>query len=391
MQRPARALRPGRARAAGRQADDEFPLRLTTGRRLDEYNTGVQTGGLRLAACAAAKPSTSRRRTPSGTACARARSSASARGAALEVPVRIDDGLRPGLTFMTFHFPDEVATNLLTIDATDPKSGTAEFKATAIRIEPVELRWTSTPSRRPSDAVDRASDRRARLGGGAAIDADGRRRSAAAARRCDLLLPALHAVQDRIGWISRGALNYICRRLAVPPAEAVGRRHLLPSARHAAAPARRRARLRRHRLPHPRRRGAVRSAGARAGPGRRRPRRQQRELDAQSLPGPVRAGAGRARHRRRRGAANHHARARRGRRRGDCRAAGRSAGDGRHAGGRRDAGAALGAPGRSARPAPAGPHRPGRSHEPRRLPRQRRLPRAGARHRRWDRPASSPR
>ena len=43
--------------------------------------------------------------------------------------------LRPGLTFMTMHFQDEVAVNLLTIDATDPKSGTAEFKATAIRIE----------------------------------------------------------------------------------------------------------------------------------------------------------------------------------------------------------------------------------------------------------------
>ena len=40
--------------------------------------------------------------------------------------------------------------------------------------------------------------------------------------RRDLLLPALHAVQDRIGWISRGALNYICRRLTVPPAEAWG-------------------------------------------------------------------------------------------------------------------------------------------------------------------------
>ena len=25
--------------------DDEFPLRLTTGRRLDSYNTGVQSGG----------------------------------------------------------------------------------------------------------------------------------------------------------------------------------------------------------------------------------------------------------------------------------------------------------------------------------------------------------
>ena len=36
---------------------------------------------------------------------------------------------------MTLHFQDDVATNLLTIDATDPKSGTAEFKATAIRIE----------------------------------------------------------------------------------------------------------------------------------------------------------------------------------------------------------------------------------------------------------------
>ena len=44
-------------------------------------------------------------------------------------PVHIDEALRPGLTFMTFHFPDDVATNLLTIDATDPKSGTAEFKA----------------------------------------------------------------------------------------------------------------------------------------------------------------------------------------------------------------------------------------------------------------------
>jgi anaerobic selenocysteine-containing dehydrogenase len=36
---------------------------------------------------------------------------------------------------MTFHFPDEVDTNLLTIDAHDPRSGTAEFKAAAIRID----------------------------------------------------------------------------------------------------------------------------------------------------------------------------------------------------------------------------------------------------------------
>jgi NADH-quinone oxidoreductase subunit F len=36
------------------------------------------------------------------------------------------------------------------------------------------------------------------------------------------LLPALHAVQDRVGWISQPALNYISRRLAVAPAEAYG-------------------------------------------------------------------------------------------------------------------------------------------------------------------------
>jgi formylmethanofuran dehydrogenase subunit D len=60
------------------------------------------------------------------------------RRGSLEVPVRVDPSLRPGLTFMTLHFQDDVATNLLTIDATDPKSGTAEFKATAIRIEKLE-------------------------------------------------------------------------------------------------------------------------------------------------------------------------------------------------------------------------------------------------------------
>ena len=37
-----------------------------------------------------------------------------------------------------------------------------------------------------------------------------------------MLLPALHAVQDRVGWISKGALNYVCERLGVPPAEAYG-------------------------------------------------------------------------------------------------------------------------------------------------------------------------
>jgi NADH-quinone oxidoreductase subunit F len=37
-----------------------------------------------------------------------------------------------------------------------------------------------------------------------------------------LLLPALQAVQACEGWIGEGALNYICERLTVPPAEAYG-------------------------------------------------------------------------------------------------------------------------------------------------------------------------
>ncbi|MET9508244.1 NAD(P)H-dependent oxidoreductase subunit E [Streptomyces flavidovirens] len=48
------------------------------------------------------------------------------------------------------------------------------------------------------------------------------RGGAAARERRDLLLPALHAVNDRVGWLSEGALDYICRRLTVPPAEAYG-------------------------------------------------------------------------------------------------------------------------------------------------------------------------
>jgi NADH-quinone oxidoreductase subunit F len=40
--------------------------------------------------------------------------------------------------------------------------------------------------------------------------------------RRHLLLPVLHALQDHVGWVSRGALEYACRRLAVPPADAYG-------------------------------------------------------------------------------------------------------------------------------------------------------------------------
>jgi NADH-quinone oxidoreductase subunit F len=44
----------------------------------------------------------------------------------------------------------------------------------------------------------------------------------AARERRHLLLPALWALQERIGWISPGGLNELCRRLTLPPADVYG-------------------------------------------------------------------------------------------------------------------------------------------------------------------------
>jgi predicted molibdopterin-dependent oxidoreductase YjgC len=115
--------------------NEEFPYRLTTGRKLAEYNTGVQTGAYRSPTRRGERidisPEDADRLAVVEGEPVRVRS----RRGQVVVPVHVDDSLRPGLTFMTFHFPDDVATNLLTIDATDPQSGTAEFKAAAVAIE----------------------------------------------------------------------------------------------------------------------------------------------------------------------------------------------------------------------------------------------------------------
>ncbi len=61
-------------------------------------------------------------------------------------------------------------------------------------------------------------------GGDRDVPADDRfsRGGHAARARRDLLLPVFHAIQARVGWISQPALEYACRRLTVPPAEAYG-------------------------------------------------------------------------------------------------------------------------------------------------------------------------
>ncbi|RKT87885.1 formate dehydrogenase major subunit [Saccharopolyspora antimicrobica] len=117
------------------ELSEEYPLRLTTGRRLDSYNTGVQSGGF----------SSPMRRGETIDLCpadaerlgvvAGEKVQISSRRGSIVAPVRLDEGLRPGLAFMTFHFPDEVDVNLITIEATDPVAGTAEYKASAIRVD----------------------------------------------------------------------------------------------------------------------------------------------------------------------------------------------------------------------------------------------------------------
>ena len=115
--------------------DDDFPIRLTTGRRLDSYNTGVQTAGYTSPLRRGESLDISPEDAAAYGLVDGERVCVTSRRGQVEAPIRIDESLRPGLTFMTLHFQDDVATNLLTIDAWDPKSGTAEFKATAIRIE----------------------------------------------------------------------------------------------------------------------------------------------------------------------------------------------------------------------------------------------------------------
>jgi NADH-quinone oxidoreductase subunit F len=84
-----------------------------------------------------------------------------------------------------------------------PLASPAERAAVDAVLGPPESGWVGGPR-------DSGTDGHASRGG-----------HATRSRRSQLL-PALHAVQSRIGWISTPALNYICKRLAVAPAEAYG-------------------------------------------------------------------------------------------------------------------------------------------------------------------------
>ena len=128
------------------QLTEEFPLRLTTGRALDSYNTGVQSGGyaspIRYGDAIDVNPADA---AALGVADGERVMVSSPRGS-VEMDVRLQPDIPAGLTFTTFHFPELVDANVLTNDEWDRRSGTSEFKAAAIRISKLEPEPAPAPA-----------------------------------------------------------------------------------------------------------------------------------------------------------------------------------------------------------------------------------------------------
>ncbi|NEY36688.1 molybdopterin-dependent oxidoreductase [Streptomyces sp. PRKS01-65] len=127
-------------RAAAEEPDEEYPLLLTTGRVVAQYQSGAQTR--RVAELNAAAPGPFVELHPRlaarlGAAEGDPVAVVSRRGRAV-APARITAAIRPDTVFMPFHWPGEGRANTLTNPALDPTSRMPEFKACAVRVEAVE-------------------------------------------------------------------------------------------------------------------------------------------------------------------------------------------------------------------------------------------------------------
>ncbi|WP_329050329.1 molybdopterin oxidoreductase family protein [Streptomyces violaceus] len=126
-------------RAAAEEPDDEYPVLLTTGRVVAQYQSGAQTR--RVAELNAAAPGPFVELHPRlaarlGAAEGDPVAVVSRRGRAV-APARITNAIRPDTVFMPFHWPGEGRANTLTNPALDPTSRMPEFKACAVRLEAV--------------------------------------------------------------------------------------------------------------------------------------------------------------------------------------------------------------------------------------------------------------
>jgi assimilatory nitrate reductase catalytic subunit len=116
--------------------DAEYPLYLTTGRVLAQYQSGAQTRRVRALADAAPGPFVELHPDLAerlGVEDGQDVKVESRRGAATAA-ARVTDAIRRDTVFMPFHWAGEGRANLLTGTALDPVSRMPEFKVCAVRI-----------------------------------------------------------------------------------------------------------------------------------------------------------------------------------------------------------------------------------------------------------------
>jgi assimilatory nitrate reductase catalytic subunit len=126
-------------RPAAEEPDADYPVLLTTGRVVAQYQSGAQTR--RVAELNAAAPGPFVELHPQlaarlGAAEGDPLAVVSRRGRAV-APARITTAIRPDTVFMPFHWPGEGRVNTVTNPALDPTSRMPEFKVCAVRVEPV--------------------------------------------------------------------------------------------------------------------------------------------------------------------------------------------------------------------------------------------------------------
>ncbi len=118
--------------------NDEYPMVLTTGRRLFHYHTGTMSR--RVDALTEIYPEEYLEINPKdaeklGVETGEKVRVASRRGE-IEIPVKVTEVVQPGLVFASFHFR-ETNVNKLTNDARDPKAKIPEFKVCAVKVDKI--------------------------------------------------------------------------------------------------------------------------------------------------------------------------------------------------------------------------------------------------------------
>ena len=133
-------------KAPGDAADDEFPLILVTGRRLQHYNAGTmtrRTGNVELSDRDTMEihPDDAARLWIEDGDVVSLRS----RMGRIEIQAEVTERIEPGHVFTTFHFP-ETRTNLLVGASHDVNTSCPEYKVIAVDVRPIGEQAAQTPA-----------------------------------------------------------------------------------------------------------------------------------------------------------------------------------------------------------------------------------------------------